>query len=168
MLPCTVRTRSYSQTNATPDLVVKSLIHVRGLIDRTPIDCQQVISSFNIPGDRCRTQRNDFGHAQTSGSLIFTTVETQTNATSRRWISTLGSSRTEVRRIELTNHQLHQATHLVWRARTLDEWLILRAYRFPVGAVIGRVVEEIAQVGPTLPKHFHLFVREVDVHFRRD
>jgi hypothetical protein len=57
-----------------------------------------------------------------------------------------------VRGVELANHQIHQAAHLVGGAGTGDVGRKFVVLRGPVGAVEGGVVEEVAQVAPSLVK----------------
>src|SRR6185369_13796210 len=98
-----------------------------------------------------------------------TSIETQPEA-ARGWTRSAERRRrrTQVRRIQLTYHQVEQPAHLVWCLRAGHERFVVRANLLPVHAVKIGIIEMVAQVGPTLPEHFHLLLREVDIHFRRD
>ncbi len=72
-----------------------------------------------------------------------------------------------MRRIQLAHHQIQQTPHLVRRLRAGDQRLILSADLVPVLAVKSRIVKVVAKVGPSLPKHFHLLARKIDVHLGR-
>src|SRR5947209_4804307 len=73
-----------------------------------------------------------------------------------------------MRRVQLADHQAHQASNLVGRARALDVWKKLIVNGLPVGPVEFRVVEVVAHELPTLLEDLQLLAREINVHLSRD
>ena len=103
--------------------------------------------------------------------LVFAAIEAQAEpadaAVRRRGRRRRRRGDAHVRRVQLADHQVQQAAHLVRRLRAGDARCVLRAHGVPVDAVELVVVEAVAHVGPRLLEDLHLLLREVDVHLRR-
>lgn len=73
-----------------------------------------------------------------------------------------------MRSIEFANHQLQKASHFICGAGACDQRLVVCAHPGPIHSVIVLVIKEITQIRPSLPKHFHLFTRKIDIEFGGD
>src|SRR5205085_7359948 len=113
-------------------------------------------------------ERYHLGDAQATRALVLFAVEVESEPARRYLRRAEGRRDAEVRRVKLTDHQTHQASNLVGRARALDVWQKLVVNGLPVGPVKVRVVEVVAHVLPALLEDLCLLAREINVHLGGD
>ena len=117
-----------------------------------------------MPGERRWTQRKHFGDLRSFPSRSYVAaIEAHAEPADVRLRREARAVHAGVRRIELADHEAHDASQLFGALRAGGVRLVLRLDRLPVDAVHLRVEEVVGENAPRLMEHRELLAREVDV-----
>ena len=158
---------AHRELDAPIGLVHQQRVEIHRAVDAYAVDRLDEVARLDV-GERGGAQVQHLGHPQLAPLLVLAAIEAHAEPADIGLRRGAGPVHAGVRRIQLADHETHDAAQIFGALRAGGIRLVAPLDRVPIDAVHVRLEEVVGENAPRLVEDGELLAREVDVEVRGD